>query len=240
MKKKSIVLDNNDKKALEWIIYNSSSRAKVKKAEVILLRNKNKTISDIINKTGLSKRTIINYQNNWIKDKLRFIYGSHYKKSNLETYCDKLKIEFNERPPLTYKEATIRIKKLTGLKRSETQVRSFLKKNKIYTKRTRIREHIAFGTLQKIRYRERIYKEDLKKAEIEEEFKKTPPLTYKEASVRLEKVIGLKRSENQVRELLNRYGIYTQGTRARKRFQSEMLVPTFDDTDIIDSIFTNL
>jgi transposase len=49
-------------------------------------------------------------------------------KSELEDYQDELRREFNQKPAATLTEAADRIEKLTGLRRSPTQVGEFLKK----------------------------------------------------------------------------------------------------------------
>lgn len=52
----------------------------------------------------------------------------HQPKSDLDDHQDSLRQEFEQRPPTTISEAVARIEKLTGLRRSPTQVAEFLKK----------------------------------------------------------------------------------------------------------------
>ena len=52
----------------------------------------------------------------------------HQPKSDLDDHQDTLRQEFDQRPPATIDEAVERIEKLTGLRRSPTQVTAFLKK----------------------------------------------------------------------------------------------------------------
>lgn len=52
----------------------------------------------------------------------------HQPKSDLDDHQDTLRQEFDQRPPATIGEAVERIEKLTGLRRSPTQVTEFLKK----------------------------------------------------------------------------------------------------------------
>jgi transposase len=49
--------------------------------------------------------------------------------SELEKHRSTLENEFRERPPHTIAEACARIEELTGMRRGETQVRTFLKKS---------------------------------------------------------------------------------------------------------------
>lgn len=51
--------------------------------------------------------------------------------SDLVEHTTSLEAYFRDHPPATIKEAQNRIEKLTGIKRSETQVAEFLKKNSI-------------------------------------------------------------------------------------------------------------
>jgi transposase len=51
----------------------------------------------------------------------------HQPVSALEEHSEKLKAEFAERPPQSINEAVERIEELTGIRRSPTQVRQFLK-----------------------------------------------------------------------------------------------------------------
>lgn len=231
---KSIILDDKNKRILENIINSSKSSSKANlKAKVILLRAQGKSIAYIINETKLSKRTIINYTNQYINstNKLMFL---HYKGNLRRSELSKNKEIYNEfvkNPPLTYKEATQRIEHLTGIKRSQTQVRNYLNKHNIYTKHTRAK--IKYRLRQKIEYKTRLYLEELKSEVICDEFTKNPPITYKEAAQRIEKITGLKRSELQVKELLNKYNIYTSKSR-KKESQNDF---DFQDDSEVYSYF---
>lgn len=52
----------------------------------------------------------------------------HQPKSELDDHQDRLRQEFEARPPTTVAEAADRIEQLTGIRRSPTQVRAFLKR----------------------------------------------------------------------------------------------------------------
>lgn len=225
---KHLKLSIRERDLLNRICDNSSSSSKAKlKAKVILLRAEGKNISEITSKTMLSKRTVINYVNQYIEasNKAYFIHSkSKVNKSELSSY-PKLVEEFRERPPLTYKEATERVFKITGLKRSETQVRNFLNKKGIYTEHTRLK--IKSDKRSNIKYKTRLYREELRSEEICAEFGLRPPLTYKEAAKRIEKLTGLKRSELQVKQLLNKNNIYTP--KSRKKESQD--IPDFQDDD---------
>lgn len=53
----------------------------------------------------------------------------HQPVSELEEHCEVLKAEFEKQPPKSINEAIERIAVLTGIRRSPTQVRQFLKEN---------------------------------------------------------------------------------------------------------------
>ena len=149
MKRQTIKLDNNRRDLLKKIIleqtYSASNKAK-KKAKVILLKSEGKSIKEIIKETNLCKRTIINYvqeYNNMNCDVggMRFIHKNKYKSSSLKiTNVDGdniLLAEFKRKPPLSYKEAAERIKKIFNIAISESATRAYLNKHKIYTKRSK-------------------------------------------------------------------------------------------------------
>lgn len=168
--KKDLMSDHLDenkkykKKAKLWKLENEKIDKKlVLKAKVILAKSENKKIETIMEETGLSKRTIISYTRQYIENKYKFLYGRpKYVKSELYNYRKELIHEFYERPPLTYKEAAIRIEKLTGLKRSKTQVRSFLQKEGLYSARCTDKiNNLDYDNRRKLNTRIRKYKEQL-------------------------------------------------------------------------------
>jgi len=55
--------------------------------------------------------------------------NSYRPESELNQHITSLEAYVREHPPATIKEAQSKIKDLTGIERSETQVREFLKKN---------------------------------------------------------------------------------------------------------------
>ena len=57
-------------------------------------------------------------------------YEKHKKESTLEPHGELIEKELEKRPPQSAKEAGAIIEQLTGIKRSPTQVRDFLKKRK--------------------------------------------------------------------------------------------------------------
>lgn len=98
--------------------------------EALLLKSqglKNKEICKII---GITPNTLTKYLRLYQQygiDGLKEI--NFYKpKSELEKYAYTIEDYFRKHPPATIKEAMAKIEELTGIKRSEVQVRKFLKK----------------------------------------------------------------------------------------------------------------
>jgi len=100
-----------------------------RKMEVIWLKYLKYSHNQICEIICLSKRTVIRYLKDFIAgglDKLREIRFNR-PQSKLVKYSGTIKEYLRENPPGTIKEAVYIIESLSGLKRSETQVRKFLK-----------------------------------------------------------------------------------------------------------------
>jgi len=69
------------------------------------------------------------YKANGFEALLSNNYGS--KKSELENHADSILKSFQLQPPMTAAEAAERIRKMTGISRSEQQVRSFMKRHEL-------------------------------------------------------------------------------------------------------------
>ena len=57
-----------------------------------------------------------------------FIQNYNCPQSELENFRDQIELELEENPPSTLREASLKIGKISGIKRSLTQVGKFLKK----------------------------------------------------------------------------------------------------------------
>lgn len=105
------------------------------KMEVLYLKAigyKHKDIATSLRITETTARTyIMEYANGGI-EALKNFYP-HANVSELHAHTTTLKENFEKNPPATSKEAVKRICDLTGIKRSQTQVRLFLKKTGLNT-----------------------------------------------------------------------------------------------------------
>lgn len=102
----------------------------------LLMYNNDKDINQIIEETGISKRSFFNYKRKYSKDPY-FMLRERESTNNsiLEKYTNQISDDFKQTHIKTYKQAQKRIEEITGIKRSETQIRNFLiktgfKKNK--------------------------------------------------------------------------------------------------------------
>lgn len=81
--------------------------------------------------TGLHRHSVRHwlkvYQNGGFDSLCQFNYGTN--ESELETNASNLLKSFTEQPPMTANEAKSRIEKMTGISRSPSQVRAFMKRH---------------------------------------------------------------------------------------------------------------
>jgi transposase len=105
------------------------------KMEALLLKSqglKHKQIGKIL---GICQDTLRGYFEQYMTGGVEALKElNFYKpKTEMEDYRDTIEDEFRRNPPATVKEASARIKELTGIERSEVQVGKFLKKIRIKT-----------------------------------------------------------------------------------------------------------
>lgn len=89
-----------------------------------------KEIAEIV---GITENTLRNYFELYEQGGIEKLKEIHYyqPESELKGYIISLEAYFREHPPATMKQAQHEVEVITGVKRSETQVREFLKKNSI-------------------------------------------------------------------------------------------------------------
>lgn len=107
--------------------------------EIILFYNKYENIEDVMYETGLSRKTIFNHLKQYKEDK--YYMFKRKSTSNLFKFRDKIADNFKKFPVKSYREAASRIAKITGIKKSTTQIYYYLinngyekNKNGYYTK----------------------------------------------------------------------------------------------------------
>jgi len=118
-----------DKQALHYERFNHPHPRVQLKMEVLWLKSQNLPHWQICQLTGISESTLRTYCQAYRKGgiaKLKEI-NFHRPKSELEAHRTTLEAEFRSHPPATVAAAIERIERLTGIRRSPTQVRVFLK-----------------------------------------------------------------------------------------------------------------
>lgn len=101
-----------------------------KKLNVLWLTSIIKSAKEIAEIAGVSIRTVFDFINLYNKYGLDAVMELNYRKpqSDLMGYAELITAEFESKPPRSIKEARGIIKKITGIKRSLTQIRVFLYK----------------------------------------------------------------------------------------------------------------
>jgi transposase len=104
-----------------------------RRMEVLWLKSHGLAHELIARLAGVSENTMRDYFSLYEAgglDKLKEV-NLYRPTSDLQAHATSLEAHFRDHPPATIKEAQHEIEQLTGIKRSETQVREFLKKNSI-------------------------------------------------------------------------------------------------------------
>jgi transposase len=99
------------------------------KMEVMWLKSQGLKNSQVASLAGVCENTVRKYSREYEEgglEKLKEI-KFYQPKSELENHRQTIRGYFEKNPPLSIKEAVAKIEELTGIKRSETQVRKFLK-----------------------------------------------------------------------------------------------------------------
>ncbi len=132
-RERKLNLSNSQISLLKNNANNNSNETAKKFCMVILDYYYGYSVEEIMDLYEISRRTLYSYVNKWNTGRgVSFIRKLERKRitniSKLQTYSLKIANEFYVAPFKTFKEATLRIEQLTGIKRSETQIRTFLRK----------------------------------------------------------------------------------------------------------------
>jgi len=109
------------------------------KAGAIYFRATNKDLETTSKNVGITKNAIVIHIKKFLEKGIDYITENNYKgnTSELDKYENVILTDFKKTPPNTIGEAIKRIEKLTGLKRSWTAVKRWLKKRAFLTKKQR-------------------------------------------------------------------------------------------------------
>jgi transposase len=106
-----------------------------RKLDVLFLKSQGIAHVEIVRLTGLSKRTVERYLDQYLRDGLEGLttIRRHCPTSKLMDHLELLRNHFLDHPPATVAQAQADIERLTGLRRGQTQVRAFLKNISVST-----------------------------------------------------------------------------------------------------------
>lgn len=125
-----ITFSKEEREYLNYERYHHPHPRVQKKMEVLWLKSLNYRHKEIMKIANLSKATLCSYLKDYQSggiDKLKQL-NFYHPQSKLDKYSQTLEEYFKANPPSSVKEAIAKIEELTGIKRSKTQIRVFLKK----------------------------------------------------------------------------------------------------------------
>jgi len=118
-------------KEIHYERYNHPAPLVQRRMEAVWLKGHNLEHSQIAELVGVTENTIrdyfVLYQEGGVEKLKELNYAG--SESKLDEYISSLETYFREHPPASIKEAQNKIELITGVKRSETQIAEFLKKN---------------------------------------------------------------------------------------------------------------
>jgi transposase len=100
-----------------------------RKMETLWLKSEGLPHHEICRLASISEPTLSQYLKEYQQGGVEQLKQLHFYQPEIElvAYPDRLKSHFQAHPPATIKEAQAKIEELTGLKRSQTQIRAYLK-----------------------------------------------------------------------------------------------------------------
>jgi transposase len=118
---------------LNYQRYNHLSPLVQRRMDAVRLKAHGLLHKDIAEVIGISENTLRDYFELYEQGGLEKLKELHYYQpdSELKDHIVSLETYFQEHPPATIKQAQRAVEVITGIRRSETQVREFLKKNSI-------------------------------------------------------------------------------------------------------------
>lgn len=123
-----IAFTDAEKEELNFLRYHHSHPRVQRKMEALWLKSQGLCHQEIACLTGVSNNTVTTYMKDYQKNGIEKLKEIRFYRpqTQLAQHTSTIEAEFHARPPATIKEAANRIEQLTGIKRSEPQVRQFL------------------------------------------------------------------------------------------------------------------
>lgn len=124
-----IVFSEADREALNYERYHHPHPRVQRKMEALWLKSQEVPHKDICRLTGISKGTLCTYLRAYQQGGIEKLKELNFYRpvSELAAHSATLEQYFRQHPPASLKQAMATIEELTGIKRSEVQVRHFLK-----------------------------------------------------------------------------------------------------------------
>jgi transposase len=120
-------------KEIHYHRYNHPAPLVQRRMEALWLKGHGLPHNQIAELVGVTENTIREYFELYQQGGVEKLKELNYyvPESKLNAYVTSLETHFRDNPPASIKEAQSEIETITGVKRSETQVAEFLKKNSI-------------------------------------------------------------------------------------------------------------
>lgn len=121
-------------KEIHYHRYNHPSPLVQRRMEALWLKGHSLPHAQIAELVGVTENTIRDYFELYEEGGIEKLKELNYyvPESKLNAHVTSLEVHFRDNPPASIKEAQSEIETITGVKRSETQVAEFLKKNFIF------------------------------------------------------------------------------------------------------------
>jgi len=125
----TIEFTEEEKQALHHERFHHPHPRVQQKIEAIWLKSQGLAHQEFCRLTGISKPTLCAYLKDYQEGGIEKLKEVNFYRptSELAAHASSLETYFREHPPASVKEAAAKIEELTGIKRSETQVRKFMK-----------------------------------------------------------------------------------------------------------------
>jgi len=126
----SIEITEDEQQTLSYERFHYPDPRVQQKMEVLWLVSQGLGCDEVARLADVSTKTVRRYVEQYKRGGIEALKRNNYmvSRGQLEEHAETLKAYFEKHPPSTVKEAQSAIEKLTGIRRSETQVRKFLKR----------------------------------------------------------------------------------------------------------------
>jgi hypothetical protein len=124
-----VKIDEGDIISLQQVRYSQAHPRVMQKYDALRLKNCGLPNSLICKVSGICLNTLLSYFKQYNEGGLTGLQEINFycPKSELQQYSSSIEKYFEENPPSSIRESVLKIEELTGIKRSETQVRKFMK-----------------------------------------------------------------------------------------------------------------